>query len=81
VKTSISMPQTLFERAERLSRVMGISRSQLYAKAVGDFVRRHEGPAVLGKLNQVYAEAPDGDEKDVCQRARARIRKHLEGRW
>ncbi len=81
VKTAISIPQPLFEQAEHLSREMHISRSQLYAKAVEDFIRRYESDAILAKLNEVYADGGSVGEKALGPRARARHRKLLEGQW
>jgi predicted transcriptional regulator len=39
VKTAISIPDTIFEDAERLAKRRGWSRSELYARAVADFVK------------------------------------------
>jgi hypothetical protein len=37
---------------------LGISRSELYTKAVGEFVARHAGDQVTERLNAVYGEDP-----------------------
>jgi metal-responsive CopG/Arc/MetJ family transcriptional regulator len=38
VKTAISIPDAIFEEAERLAKIRGWSRSELYAKAVSAYV-------------------------------------------
>lgn len=56
MKTAISLPDTLFEKAERLATNLGISRSQLYARALKIFVERHDVEAITARLNKIYAE-------------------------
>ncbi len=56
MKTAISIPNDVFEAAEKMARRLGLSRSQLYANAVSEFVRRHFSDDVTEKLNQIYDE-------------------------
>jgi predicted transcriptional regulator len=42
MKTAISLPEPLFEAAEKLAKRMNLSRSALYARAVEDFVQRYD---------------------------------------
>lgn len=55
MKTAVSLPDDLFTHADQLARRLSISRSQLYAVALSDFVRRHRRDAVTEKLNAVYS--------------------------
>jgi hypothetical protein len=57
MKVAVSVPDPIFEAAERVSRRMRLSRSRLYAKAVEAFVRQHSDDDVTERLNQVYAGA------------------------
>jgi predicted transcriptional regulator len=41
MKTSISIPDDVFERAERLARRTKKSRSRLFSGAVSEYVDRH----------------------------------------
>lgn len=64
MKTAISIRDDIFEAAERTAAVLGISRSELYARAVAGFVSQHDGDRVTERLNAVYGEegsspAPD----------------------
>jgi len=58
MKTAISIPDSVFEAAEQLAQRLGISRSHLYAKAVGRFVADHRRQDVTERLNNVYGEEP-----------------------
>ncbi len=55
MKTAISLPDRVFEAAERLAKRLGMSRSELYASAVAEFVEQHRGQGVTEILNQVYS--------------------------
>lgn len=54
MKTAISLPDTVFEAAEQIARRLGISRSELYARAVAAFVAEHNDEDITAQLNQVY---------------------------
>jgi len=54
MKTAISVPNDLFEAAEKLARRLGVSRSRLYTNAVAEFLGRHRGEDVTEKLNRFY---------------------------
>lgn len=58
MKTAISIQDEVFEAGERTAKRLGISRSELYTKAVGEFVARHAGDQVTERLNAVYGEDP-----------------------
>lgn len=58
MKTAISLPDELFEDAERLARRMKKTRSALFAEAVAEYVARHEPEAVTEAMNRV-ADALD----------------------
>jgi hypothetical protein len=56
MKTAISIPDPVFEAAESLAERLGISRSELYATAVYQFVEAHRDEAITAALNEVYPE-------------------------
>ena len=56
MKTAISIPDPVFRSAERAARRLKLSRSQLYAAAVTEYVERRKSAGVTAKLNQVYAD-------------------------
>jgi len=55
MKTAISIPDDIFASADSLAARLGISRSQLYASAVAEYVAKHRGAKVTERLNTVYA--------------------------
>lgn len=54
MKTAISIPDPLFQAAEHLARRLGISRSELFAKAAAEFVRTRSRQDVTERLDEVY---------------------------
>ena len=55
MKTAISLPDGLFEAAEKLAGRLGVSRSRLYATALEDYVARHQARRVSERLDAVYS--------------------------
>lgn len=55
MKTAISIPDEIFREAERAAKKLGVSRSELYTKAVLDFVERYRRERLTEKLNEVYS--------------------------
>ncbi|OGT77884.1 MAG: hypothetical protein A3I78_02555 [Gammaproteobacteria bacterium RIFCSPLOWO2_02_FULL_56_15] len=55
MKTAISIPEKIFMEAERAAKKLGVSRSELYAKAVLNFVERYRRENLTEKLNEVYS--------------------------
>lgn len=56
MKTAISIPDKTFHSAEALAKRLGISRSELYSRAVDAFVNFNRNQLVTDKLNQVYGQ-------------------------
>jgi len=56
MKTAISIPDPLFQAAEDLARRLGISRSELFAKAAAEFVRTRSRQDVTARLDEVYGK-------------------------
>jgi metal-responsive CopG/Arc/MetJ family transcriptional regulator len=55
MKTAISLPDSVFEQAEALAQELGLSRSELYTRALQTYLRRYNRDQILLKLNQVYS--------------------------
>lgn len=53
MKTAISIPDKIYVEAERLSRRLKKSRSQIYTEAVTEYLARHDSDAVTEAMNQV----------------------------
>ena len=55
MKTAISLPDTLFERAEQVAERLNLNRSQLYARALQEYLDRTDPDAITAAFNAVYA--------------------------
>lgn len=60
MKTAISLPDELFDSADALAERLGISRSELYATAVAEYVAKHRDEDVTARLNEVYGDESSG---------------------
>ena len=60
MKTAVSIPDELFQRADRVAARRGISRSQFYAEALRRFLVSQEVDDVTARLNAVYAKGDPG---------------------
>jgi len=58
MKTAVSVPDDLFERAEATAQRLQISRSQLYATAISEYLSRQQGDLVTEHLNAIYSRQP-----------------------
>ena len=58
MKIAISVPNAIFEAAERIAERLNISRSQLYSQAVETFVKAHRGEDIREALETVYGAEP-----------------------
>ena len=56
MKTAISIPDDIFAKAEELARQLSTSRSELYSRAVREYVARHSADQVTEKLDLLVAE-------------------------
>jgi hypothetical protein len=70
MKTAVSLPDDIFEEADRLARRLRKSRSALYRDAIVEYVARHDADALTRKVNDILAS--EGDELDGFVRAAAR---------
>jgi len=55
MKTAVSLPDELFRMAEAAARRLRVSRSELYAKALAEFLKGQQGNSITERLNDVYS--------------------------
>ena len=67
MKTAISIPDPVFEAAESLASDLGISRSELFTKAVADFIESQKYKSVTAKLNAVYSKESAALDSDIAK--------------
>ena len=65
MKTAISIPNNVFESAEKLASRLGKSRSQLYTQALNSYVVKHQNDLVTQKLNEIYGSESSALDKTL----------------
>ena len=81
MKTAISLEDGLLREADETARLMGLSRSGLFALAMGDFLRRQREERMLLRLNEVYTNQPEPAEKRLLKGIKAKVRRTVKDRW
>lgn len=61
MKTAISIPDDLFREAEMAAKKQGLNRSQLFARALREFLARQKDDGVTAQLDRVYGAGDAGD--------------------
>ena len=65
MKTAISLPKDVFERAERLALKARKSRSQVYCEALREYVARHSPDDVTDALNRAMERIGQPEDRFV----------------
>jgi metal-responsive CopG/Arc/MetJ family transcriptional regulator len=60
MKTAISLPDPLFEEAERLAARLGVSRSELFRRAMEKLLRDYNDAQITEAINRVHEHEPSG---------------------
>jgi len=81
MKTAISIDDGLLQQADATARLMGLSRSRLFALAVRDFLKRQRREQMLRQLNEVYAKCMEPAEKPLLKAIKAKVRRAAKERW
>ena len=68
IKTAISLDESLFKEAEAWATKLGISRSELFSRAVAEYTRRRENEDLLQKLNAAHTDGLDEEEQEHLDR-------------
>lgn len=56
VKTAISIPDSIFESAEKLAQRLGKSRSELYTQAINSYLEKNSEVSIKELLDKVYVD-------------------------
>jgi hypothetical protein len=81
MKTAISINDGLLREADETARLMKLSRSRLFALAVGEFLKRQRREEMLLRLNEVYADGVDPAEDRLVARIKNKLRPAVKERW
>ena len=77
MKTAVSIPDEVFEDAERLATELQTSRSQLYSRALQEFVARHAPDRLTEAMDRVI-DAVGGEIDEFSQKASRRVLEQIE---
>jgi metal-responsive CopG/Arc/MetJ family transcriptional regulator len=77
MKTVVSIPDEVFEEAERLAVELQISRSELYSRALQEYVARHAPDRLTDAMNRVI-EKLGSDIDEFSQRVAHRALEQVE---
>ena len=88
-KASFTLDQGLYQRAEKLSRTLRLSRSEFYSRAIEDLVIALEERELKDRINEAQASLSDearaeGEDVTVFLReatARTQQRAHRQDTW
>ena len=70
MKTAVSVPNKVFERGERLAKRLKVSRSELYSRALREYLARHAPDEVTAALDMLCEELDTGAEELVREAGR-----------
>jgi hypothetical protein len=70
MKTAVSIPDPVFVAADGLAKRLGITRSKLYARALGAFVASHQPESITEAMNAALEGIGEASDPFVKQGAR-----------
>ncbi len=77
MKTAISIPDEVFAEGERLASRLKTSRSQLYTRALAEFVARHDDDRITAAMDAVVEETGGANDAFTREAASQALR-HVE---
>jgi metal-responsive CopG/Arc/MetJ family transcriptional regulator len=80
MKIAISIPDDVFKEVERMAKEQKKSRSQIFAAAAREYIRRSETRRIIEKLDEVYAQPDSPDEMARRKAMEEYQRKRLKGK-
>ena len=75
MKTAVSIPDDIFEGAERLARRTKRSRSRLFSDALKEYLARHSPDKITDAMNRAGAEIGGEEDNFVASAARRVLEK------
>ena len=74
MRTAVSLPEVVFEQAERFARRTNRSRSELYAEALAEYLARHAPDAVTEAMDATLDRVRHEPDAFVAAAARRTLR-------
>ena len=76
MKTAISIPDAIFKEAERLARRAKTTRSELYSRALREFVARHAPDNVTEAMDLAIRESGQPADEYLAAAAKRTLRRN-----
>ncbi len=76
MKTAVSIPDDVFEGAERLARKTKRSRSRLFSDALKEYLARHAPDRVTEAMDRAWAEIGEEEDPFVSSASRRVLEKN-----
>lgn len=73
MKTAVSVPDATFRRADVAARRLGMSRSELYVRALEAFLGPPSDDELTARFDEVYGEQPSALDPAIAGAQRAAI--------
>lgn len=81
MKIAISIPDDVFQAGDHTARALGLSRSQLYTRAVSEFEARHERASITERLDAVHGDGESASGLDDTLAALQSLSVLAHDRW
>jgi hypothetical protein len=78
METAISVPDELFERAEAIAKTLHVSRSELYARALSNYLEKEDDVLITARLNEFFDANPPEPLDPGFKRAAAKVLRNSE---
>lgn len=75
MKTAISIKDNLFERVEKYANESKMSRSQLFSKAVEEYLEKREKEKLIAKINEVCEKVDTSLDPAIRQYQNRKIKR------
>jgi hypothetical protein len=69
VKTAISVPDDVFEQAEQAAKRLGVSRSELFTRAVRAFLASRLERNISASYDAAFGDESESDSDDLRRKA------------
>lgn len=80
MKITISIPDELFQQAEKVAQDLELSRSALYAKALSELLARLRDDAITAQISAALRDAPIKADPAYTQSMRRELERNG-GKW
>ena len=67
MKSDISIPNSIYQAAEKLAKELRVSLSELYTAALNAYVAEHQKENITEALNQVFETEPSTVEPEMVK--------------